>query len=521
MRKKRAHHSKKRSEKSSNAKTQLRYSTPPDRRFMRAAISEMMLSKSEHPAKADPLVGAVLVSEGKIISRAHRGNYGLGDHSEFTILEKASAKIPSNATLFVTLEPCTKRNYPKVSCAMRVIAAGIKRVFVGILDPNPDIYGLGVQELKAAGIEVGFFDDDLAEDIERQNEIFLKEQRGRAAKLQALQLRAPEREELTPVNEAAVGDLSLEAIREYATRAKLSLRIPSVQSWKELSSRGFLKVANKPNEYIPTVGGIVLFGKNPHVFLPQCRIKADAFGNGMAEGPALERSLEQLDIVGPLASQIWQAVDFVLRHVRKFPRIVGAIREALPEYPIAVIREALVNALVHRDYKTGSHTFLRVYRNGIIIESPGLPVPPLTIDMFPSDVVSAPRNAKIAQAAFDLGLMEARGYGIRNMPDRLREYNLRDPRFSVEKGFFRVTLYGREATPSRIRFDQTILAQLNQRQLKLLDLLDERKFITSIGWATVAHITRQAARNDLEMLLRNSIVQKRGTGRATAYQLQL
>src|SRR5262249_46218588 len=143
-------------------------------------------------------------------------------------------------------------------------------------------------------------------------------------------------------------------------------RIPSAQLWQEFASRGFVKLGNKQSEYIPTVAGIVLFGESPHLFLPQCRTKADAFSNNISSGPALERSSEQLDIVGPLGSQIRQAVAFVERHVRRFPRIVGATREQRPEYPITVIREAIVNALVHRDYKTGSHIFLRLYGDGII-----------------------------------------------------------------------------------------------------------------------------------------------------------
>src|SRR2546421_5513509 len=112
---------------------------PPSRKFMREASKEMLQSKPEHAGKADPMVGAVLVDRaGKIIGRAHRGKYGTGDHGEFTLLEKAGVRAPSDAVLYVTLEPCTKRGPRKTPCADRIIASGIKHVVIGIKDPNPE-----------------------------------------------------------------------------------------------------------------------------------------------------------------------------------------------------------------------------------------------------------------------------------------------------------------------------------------------------------------------------------------------
>ena len=118
------------------------------RRFMTAAIKAMLESRSEHPKKADPLVGAVLVGpDGNPIAEAHRGRYGSGDHGEFSLLEKSGKRIPAGSTLYVTLEPCTKRGDGKTPCAERVVDAGIAHVFIGIHDPNPDIYGRGEEKL--------------------------------------------------------------------------------------------------------------------------------------------------------------------------------------------------------------------------------------------------------------------------------------------------------------------------------------------------------------------------------------
>ena len=110
---------------------------------MESAVDEMLRSRSEHMGKPDPLVGVVLVDKhGKELARAHRGSFGHGDHAEFTIFEKlTSDEDPVGRTLFVTLEPCTKREQPKKPCAQRAIEKGIKRAVIGIRDPNPEIYG--------------------------------------------------------------------------------------------------------------------------------------------------------------------------------------------------------------------------------------------------------------------------------------------------------------------------------------------------------------------------------------------
>lgn len=112
----------------------------------------MKLSRDDHTGKPDPMVGAVLVKkdeEGKkLAAKAHRGMLRVGDHAEFTLLEGLLPREDlEGATLYVTLEPCKERNEPKKPCSYRVARARIAKVFIGIVDPNPDIEGLGVAYL--------------------------------------------------------------------------------------------------------------------------------------------------------------------------------------------------------------------------------------------------------------------------------------------------------------------------------------------------------------------------------------
>ena len=490
---------------------------------MTAAIKAMLESRSEHPKKADPLVGAVLVgADGNVIAEAHRGHYGSGDHGEFSLLEKSGTRIPSGSTLYVTLEPCTKRGDGKTPCADRIVDAGLARVFIGIHDTNPDIYGRGEEKLKREGIEVSFFDDDLAQEIRHHNSEFLKEQAERADRLKSMQLKSPSREENRRVPEASVADFSADAIRAYLKATRKDYTIPSSALWSEFKKLGFLSEGYNKKDFIPTVAGLILFAERPHIFLPQCRIKANVFVGSPSDSTFVEKSKEQLDITGPVFTQVTAALELFHRSVQAVPRISGAVTETAPEYPPKVIREAIVNALVHRDYQAGPNIFFQMYRDRIVVKSPGGPVEPLTIDMFPYEVrgTSVPRNPKLAQAAFEMHLMDARGFGVSNMPARLREWGLRDPTFTVDRGFFVLTLYGREATSLRIRIDQATLGKLNRRQLQLLDLFDRRSTLTSPEWARLGKITRQTAKTDLDLLCRLGIVQRVGTGRATSYRVR-
>jgi predicted HTH transcriptional regulator len=491
----------------------------PNRTFMMKAITTMLESRSEQAGKTDPLVGAVLVGgDGKIIGHAHRGKYGSGDHGEFTLLEKSGLKIPKNAVLYVTLEPCTKRGDRKTPCADRVVSSGIKHVVIGIPDPNPDIFGKGSQKLRNAGIKVDNFDPDLAEQVRTHNKEFIEEQERRTAR-QSSPIKSPDRHENLPLYEASLHDLSEDAINLYLNKTSKRFKVPSPELWEDFRKSGFVAEGRTKKELRPTVAGMVLFGRQPHQFLPQARIKADRFSVAADEPALIERVLAQKDITGPLFQQVESILEFFNINVRRVPRIRGAQREEVPEYPETVIREVIVNALVHRDYQAGAHTYFSMFRDQIIVKSPGLPVEPLTIEMFPDKVASIQRNPKTAQAAFSLGIMEARGYGIKHMPERLRAHQLQAPEFSLKNGFFIVNLPGRERTPFAIRADSQLLATLSPRQLEIVQLAESKKIIRSEDVVAIIKVSKETATQDLRRLIELGVLAKSGTARSTAYFL--
>ena len=128
-----------------------------------------LAQKGAGKVNPNPMVGAVIVKDGTIIGEGYHEKYGEG-HAEVNAFESLK-EDPSGATMYVTLEPCS--HYGKTPpCVDKIIQSKIKRVVIGMIDPNPLVAGNGVDKLKRAGIEVkvGVLEDK----CKKLNEIFIK-----------------------------------------------------------------------------------------------------------------------------------------------------------------------------------------------------------------------------------------------------------------------------------------------------------------------------------------------------------
>lgn len=120
-----------------------------DEQYMNRALA--LAKKGLGRTKTNPMVGAVLVKDGRIIAEGYHHGFGM-DHAEVDCLKQVE-ESPKGGTMYVTLEPCS--HYGKTPpCVVAIEKAGIARVVVGTLDPNPKVAGRGVGALKAAGIQV-------------------------------------------------------------------------------------------------------------------------------------------------------------------------------------------------------------------------------------------------------------------------------------------------------------------------------------------------------------------------------
>ena len=140
-----------------------------DLKFMREALrlAESMRGRTS----PDPMVGAVIIKDGKIISTGYHAEVTT-PHAEAWAIEKAGS-FAKGATMYVNLEPCcffeTKANPP---CTQTIIQAGIAKVVAAMEDPNPSVAGRGFSELREAGIEV--ISGVLEEEAKKLNEVFIK-----------------------------------------------------------------------------------------------------------------------------------------------------------------------------------------------------------------------------------------------------------------------------------------------------------------------------------------------------------
>lgn len=136
-----------------------------DEKFMEMAF--VLAKKGMGRVNPNPMVGAVIVKEGKLIGQGFHEKYG-GSHAERNAL-KSCKENPEGAALYVTLEPCC--HYGKTPpCTEAIIKSGIRKVVIACLDPNPEVAGKGIEELRAAGIEV--VTGILEKEGERLNEVF-------------------------------------------------------------------------------------------------------------------------------------------------------------------------------------------------------------------------------------------------------------------------------------------------------------------------------------------------------------
>lgn len=143
-------------------------------RLMWETINEAKKSKAEDQG-VHPKVGAIIADrEGNILQRAHRGEEK-GCHAEFLCLKKAkeAGQNLENCIFFVTLEPCTARGPDKKACSTHIIESGIKKVYLGMLDPNPAICGRGETRLRFYMV-VERFPSYLIKEIENINQDFVE-----------------------------------------------------------------------------------------------------------------------------------------------------------------------------------------------------------------------------------------------------------------------------------------------------------------------------------------------------------
>lgn len=202
---------------------------------------------------------------------------------------------------------------------------------------------------------------------------------------------------------------------------------------------------------VATVDGLLLFGITPRRGLPQSGIRAVCYTGTQ---PDLETRADET-LSGPMVplaksagdqvherGLIEQALDFVRRNTNRSARLEEARRVEKWDYPEEVVREALLNAVVHRDYSiAGTDVMLAIFSDRIEIQSPGKLPNTLTVESMKAGVRYT-RNHNLVNVMRDYGYVEARGMGVRNkIIPLMREHNGTEPDLIEEHHRFRVVLW--------------------------------------------------------------------------------
>jgi len=431
------------------------------REYMELAIKVMNSSIQEpRDDKVSPKVGAVLIKQDGSIETASRGELREGDHAEFTLLERKNRSVPlDGSTLFATLEPCApgSRNHPKLGCAERIVNARIKKVFVGIEDPDPKVDRKGINYLINSGVEVEMFPIDLQKQIRDSNKQFIKEaeERAKTAQKEPSKTVLSDKERIEP--KAQLDDLNPDQIEYFIKKAKLGVDFRSVKFNRIFEQLGLLKKTE--NNYHPTGLGLLLFGTRPQYTYANALIRATYKTEGRGEDiDTIEGSLiEQVDKI-----QSW----FEARIGKQINRS-SAKRETIYDYPQVVLREAIVNAIVHRDYDIeGAPIYFEINDDAIIIKSPGEPVKPLKLDQIKQfSAPSLSRNPKIMYVFDQLELVEQRGLGFSTIKELPEKFDIPLPMVSYEEPYMIFT-FPRSGDALKRIDDTPGLSELNNEELK-------------------------------------------------------
>lgn len=257
---------------------------------------------------------------------------------------------------------------------------------------------------------------------------------------------------------------------------------------------------------------IILFGKDPGKFYPSIYVKIGRFGKDDTD--IIFQETEEGNLILLLQAVLNQLNHkFLIRSIG----FEGMHRIEKGEYPLAAIREMLLNALVHRNYM-GAPIQIRVYDDKMSIWNEGSLPAGLTLAALKRSHSSRPRNPIIADVAFKGGYIDAWGRGTIKILDTCKEAELPEPEMQEQDGGFSITLFKNNLTQEHLR-----RLGLNDRQIKAVLFVKEKGKISNADYQELFSVSKATATRDLTDLLEKfDLFEKTGqTGAGTSYTLKI
>jgi len=324
--------------------------------------------------------------------------------------------------------------------------------------------------------------------------------------------------EALPCRGATLADLSEALIAAYVRRREETSGQPLGLSWEEaLRSLGCL--VDQEGNWVPTNAGVMLFAEKPQRFIGQAEVACVRF-----KGTDVVSYIDRRDLRSPLYKLVDDAEEFIYRHMKVGRRIEGFVGVDYREYPQEAVREAVVNAVVHRDYsRRGQRIRVFMFDDRIEVYSPGALPPGVSLEkMRRLEPQSVLRNPIIVGVFRDFGsrYIERLGTGIRRMALAMEGYGLPRPRFEEVGSEFRVTLMGPgERFMAEVGELPAWTKGLNERQVEAVLYVETHGRITNREYQDLYGVSRETAKRDLRELVDKELLMPMGRGRGLHYVL--
>ncbi|MBT9131401.1 MAG: hypothetical protein DDT41_01707 [candidate division WS2 bacterium] len=259
-----------------------------------------------------------------------------------------------------------------------------------------------------------------------------------------------------------------------------------------------------------TNGAILLFGKNPQKHFVNLCVRIGRF---KTETIIIDDKWAK----GNLFQQFEETINILKQFISVRYEIRGLQREDIWDYPIEALREAVLNALTHRDYfNIANFITIKVYDDHIWFHNLGNLLEGITIDELKKPHQSFLRNPLIAKVFYLCGFIEQYGSGTVRMVEWMKSAGLPEPEYKEELGGFSVYFYKDIYTEENLR-----KVGLNERQIRAVMYVKERGKITNKEYQKIAEVSKPTATRELAVLVDLNLLEQQGiTGRGTFYVLK-
>lgn len=307
---------------------------------------------------------------------------------------------------------------------------------------------------------------------------------------------------------AGSDDIDPKKVEWYLTRREEVRNVARPQDMGVIELLRNIKGGN--GEGTPTHAGILFFGNYPQRFLQNSQLRVVRFKGISVTHPVIDR----LDCSGALWEMVDTAEEFIRKNIRllSFRTSRSFQRDDKFEYPLKALREAIINALIHRNYQKHSDVRVFIFDTRVEIINPGT----FPEGVSPDAPVHEPVNPTLSQFMYDIGFIERYGSGIKMMKRLSKEWGNKAPRYELHPLETKIIFDSPIQESTFIEIDD-ISEQLNERQRNALFHVQKNGQIATREYAEINHISPRTAYTELKDLTDKGLLTAVGKGRGIKY----